>query len=767
MAEPNDPNAPATDTNLDKTGELANKAAQAFGVLHDAADGVKSVLERFNAQAERLGVSLKTNQALTQDQAAAFGILSSSIIGTRDAFENLGGVSIDTTGLDTFKKQWLDLEGLMKGGGGGQALMALKNKAMEMLQAQGASKSKIAEIANMGAEAFTGFARNFFASADNGMKLQNVMVQLAAKTGTLNQVTTAAGPGLEKINLLLAQQQDVITKAAGATKLGADVVEQYYAQLGTVPRALESTVKGANTAGQAVSMLTATIQFAKGSGRGYADVVNDLKFAYKELGIQGEPALKFTARMSELSNKFGIELEEVQSALKGTADTFKLFGNNAEGAAKMYNQYLGQLQATGVSGKTALDMMSQLTAGIKGMGIAQKAFLSAQTGGAGGLQGAFQIEKMLREGKMDQVFDKVRQTMNKTMGPAVTLDEAASSPQAAAQLTKQIAMLRQGPLGQFAKDDQSAMRILEAFRAKDQGKVVDLKETVLQDTMKTGVDLQEKSVTELSRIRELLQANQGFANIANYTTAQQGLTAGIGAPMQGADYNAQFRDNLKQSSINSAIGSGTNTAAYAKEVKSKIITDRSGEMAADVIGNYKTFFNELGPALKAPIAKIRELFKSGKDTDAKEEYKQFMANIQQKRKDLANAPAMLRASGMQELDQQEQVMKTAYGALASSNGAAGENQLAPKFNPNIDPSELGLAGDNVRQAAGRAAQSRNVGTAPATAAAGGTTPGAAPQQGGHLGDLTVHVEGYCIECGEKMKGSRKSESINVGPNVRK
>ena len=75
------------------------------------------------------------------------------------------------------------------------------------------------------------------------------------------------------------------------------------------------------------------------------------------------------------------------------------------------NDYVGALQNTGMTGQHAMEVVKGMTDSIAGMSVAQKAFLSSQTGGPGGLMGAFQIEKDLREGKIDKVFDKVRQTM--------------------------------------------------------------------------------------------------------------------------------------------------------------------------------------------------------------------------------------------------------------------------------------------------------------------------------------------------------------------
>lgn len=733
MTDPTDPTAQATVTEeqnatLQAQAELADKAAHALNGFASIADSARGVFSNLQNKLGTLGISMKQNYELTQQQTQALGLLTTTLLSTRSAFDNLSG--IDTTYLNTFTKQFNDLQEIMLKSPGSKVAVAGASALAEGLNKLGVPMDTIKKLASAGTSALLGFAGKFFESADNALRLQNVFVQLSAQTGNLQNVYDAAGESLDKMNLLLVQQQKAVTDTATATQLPIEAVEQYYAALGTIPDALQKTVQSGTNAGENVSMLTAAIQYATGSGRKYAEVIEDLKHAYEDYNLTGEPALRFTARMGELANNLNTPLQDVRKFLLGTADAFKRFGDESEGAAKMVNQYVGALKATGVSGTVALDMMNDLTGGIKNMGIAQKAFLSSQTGGAGGLQGAFQIEKLLREGKIDEVFDKVRQQMTKQFGQIVTLDEASKSPQAAAQLTKQMMILRQGPLGQFVKDDQSAIRMLEAFSKGKTGAPPDLSGKVVQDNMKHGVDLQQKSVTELTRIRSLLESTRGVAGIANLGTAQQALTAGVGTPMEGADAAAEFRDNLNEHMVRGAAESGRTTAGVATDLQTKILQDKTGEFAVQIADEYTKMFGELGNAIKAPKDKIQSFIKSGDVDDANKMAVQLADDIRQRKE------AMNRAGTIPQFDYSD-LTETTPGTLGTATSGV-----------------LGKTGKNTTDQASRITQ-------------GGGAKVPLTESGGHLGEITVHVEGYCLECGEKMKGTTQSTAVNVGQRAKK
>lgn len=698
-----DPVIPGS-SDLSTVEDLTNKAKSAFDSFGDAALKAKDVLHDLYGQLGNINTTFKTNQSLTQDQAAAFSMLSVAVLGASKSFDSFS--DIDTRSLNTFTQQITDLQQIILKDSALGTMTAKTEALASSLVKLGFPIEQVMSAASGGFKVLSNLATQMAASADEALQLRTEMIQLGAQTGALDEIYGAAGNNLEKINYLLQIQQQALNDAATATQLPIDSIKKYYAQLGTIPQALGAEVKSSTEAGRSIGMLTATIQYATGSGRNYKEVVDDLRTAFRDYNLVGEDALKFTARIGELSNKFGIEISDVRSALTATADSFKMFGNEAEGAAAMMNQYLGALQSTGLSGKAAIDVVSGMTDGLKNMTIAQKAFLSGQTGGSGGLMGAFQIEKLLREGKIDQVFDKVKQQMTKQFGQIVSLDDAANSPQAASQLTKQIMTLRQGPLGQFAKDDQSAIRILEAFKKGSATPAGALSPTVVQDNMKTGVDLQKQSATELTRIRTILQNTRGTASVTNLGTLQQGFAAGTGTPIEGADFGAEFRDTLSQNMQKGSAASGRDAAALKKALTTKSAQDQSGIMAGQLIDEYGDAFEALSTSLKVPVDKARQLIQG------------------------------LRTGG-------------------PGGVVGGVDDIEGIFN----------AGDQVGAAATFSVK-KPTASKPTTGNTG-SVGAAATSDSDMLGEIVVHVEGYCLDCGDKMKGTTQSYAVNTGQKAKK
>lgn len=732
-----------TTEDLNATAVAADLVTKHLGSLNDMVDVSKDILSGLGDKLSSITSKFDANGRMTENYATAFGLLTTEILGSRKAFDSLDGIS--SKGLHTFTEQWTNITNIISNS-------PIKDQAGIMgkaLKQLGLDTGIVDDAAKGGVKGLSKLAASFLESADNGLRLQNTMVQLASRTGNLNDLTEAAGPHLENMNQLLERQQDAVNLASQATKNSTHDVQEYYAQLGKIPGALKATVAGTDDASSSVSMLTATIQFAKGSGRDYAAVVTDMHDAVKNYNLSTQDALKFTARMTEISGKFGVEFEDVQHSLRETSNLFKMFGNDTDGATRMMNNYLGVLKGTGLSGKNALDVINGMTQGIKGMSIAQKSFLSAQTGGPGGLMGGFQIEKMLKEGKIDEVMEKVRQQMKKQFGTIATLDDAASSQQGASQFNRQRMLLQQGPLGKFAQDDQSASKILEAFKARESGgQIKDLSKSIIQDTMKTGVDLQNKSVTPFDRARELIEAQQGIASTLNLSTMQNMFTAGTGGRSRsgnGLDPMAEMRYGINQSSEQAGRRSGE----VDKNMDTKIIQDKGSTFAVQIIQDYKQFYDDLGPALRGPIDKIRSLFKSGDKSSAQKEYDDVLKTLQNKEEEAKNISNIAtKEARIRQLNIQKQMVNGAYSTMETTGG-------------NVEYKKLGISNNNSNDILSHEAVGRAINTVSKDGKKNiDTTSAAHTHQDGQANNqnITVRVEGYCLDCGQKMNNTAQARA---------
>ena len=193
-----------------------------------------------------------------------------------------------------------------------------------------------------------------------------------------------------------------------------------------------------------------------------------LNLQFRYLGDRdGKVALDNLANTYAVSQKLGISFADVRSPIEAITKEFAAMGQNTEAATNLVSG-LGKalLDIKGVGVETMTTIVKEVSANIDHMSIAQKAFLSAQTGGPGGLRGAYEIDLLARQGKMDEIYQKMETALKNQMGGRiVNLEEASRDQGAAAQMTKQLAFMKDGPFGAVVKSDAEAYRLLEAFSA--------------------------------------------------------------------------------------------------------------------------------------------------------------------------------------------------------------------------------------------------------------------------------------------------------------
>lgn len=547
--------------------DQVNQSKEALESYNNTLTGVQGAFERMGQEAqEALSGILNYNRAiiqagaanantttLTKAQADTFALMTTQIIGASEAYKT------STTNSRTFESQ---LTGMWKVVSAGKSTFAdAASTALSFGQAAGIPADKLkAGIAGAAGSidkltSFVGTQISIFTrSADNIVKLREEYFKLMGASGGLGAVLERSGPGLKNVNLLVQEQMDKINGAAKATNLAKEDIVKYYSELGKIPGALEEQIKTTQAAGGTMDGLVARTRLAAATGRDFSAVTGDAANVLRTYNLRGSEALTFVARMTELNQKFKVEFVDVQGFMNTTAQTFRFIGNEAEGSARMFNKLMTAFKETGLSAKASTDLIQGITNQIGNLNIAQKSFLSAQTGGPGGLVGGFQIEKMLRDGKIDEVFEKMRSQMTRQFGKIVSIDDAASSPQAAAQLVRQREMLKQGPLGSFAKSDAEAQRILDAF---SKGQKIDVKELskgsdLLNKNLETGKAYQDKTLTIFGNMEGALESiRDSGAMVANKIMERSVGTAGegrAGAGVRGALAAGQ-REGTQQANL--------------------------------------------------------------------------------------------------------------------------------------------------------------------------------------------------------------------------
>ena len=720
-----------TDTQaiLDATTESAKKLASGFEEIANMA-GLGNFFSDISIGAKAIGVQFESVNSLTQKQSIAFSALTGSLLKTKSAFDSFG----DTRGLNTFTSQIEKLKESVQG-------TSQDVRFKQFISSIGDNAKKFGVDLGKTAENIEDFGMKILKNADNALKLQNGLIQLYAKTGNLKELHKLAGGELENINNLLLTHSEAILQASEVTGVGVDTVESYYASLGSIPGALNAQVRGIGGATEHTNMLIATMRVATGTGRSFEEVVRDLSEAYQTYGLVGEQALKFSAEISEVTQNLKVPFDTVRSALMANASAFQSFANTGESASRMasgmatiLNKYADALKSTGLNGVQAVAIVKDMTDKISGLTIAQKAFLSAQTGGPGGLMGGMQIEKMLREGKVSEVFEMVRKQMTKQFGSIATLEEAASSPAAAARLTAQRAMLMQGPLGQFAKSETDATRILESFKLVQEGKLKPeaLKETVLEDTMKTGQDIQAKSYTVLNKMSTDIERIRRVAEVNALNVIQaSGLTAGSGTSLGIEAEGAKLTDPTSAIAKNRmAAKAGMDPKKFADTLsvhyasKFGVNQEMGGVQQVAAAKGIGSVLGTVPSMASGPVELFSRMLKEGSIKDPVKELSKMRERIAEQKKNMAGLSP----------EQQKKLLEDEQAAVFIDSEIKKYYKEQGQSAPGMVGSAATAAGPKV--AAAKAKKAASAG-------------GAGSTEEAHAMEHKVKIEGICLICHRK------------------
>src|SRR5258708_7807257 len=364
-----------------------------------------------------------------------------------------------------------------------------------------------------------------------------------------------------------------------------------------IPGVMDQNITAGIAGEESTTSLIAAMKVMTGTGRSQADVIKALNVAYDDLSqSQGkvsdnaQKGAELLSTISSVSTGLKLRFEDVRGALEGVADQFKFVGNETDAAARVLSRYTDALRETGLTGKASMEIIQGMVKNVSDLNIGTKAFLSLRSGGPGGLQGAFQIEQLLRQGKLDEVVQMAERSLRQQFGGRVVNQaEAAQSPEAASQFMRQRQLLQSGVFG-IGKGlgDEQATRLLEALGKGDTlaaTKEIKTGQDALTAVSKQGSDIQTRNNNELKSANRFLERNAiaselmagatirglfgaGGANAANVAGQMRNTqTAGImgvqeaqrrgierGAPTQ-ADFTQQLIIMGRQA-IDSAVQAG-------------------------------------------------------------------------------------------------------------------------------------------------------------------------------------------------------------------
>jgi len=746
-------------SNVDSLNNLTAISNRAFDTL--------------NTGLEKLNMSFNSLDNMTSQQAAGFGALSTTILGSKEAFTQLANV--DTTKLLTFTGQVKQMQEIFNQSPTYKLLKkelddvtSSAAKMTDKIAAQGlvkAATEKFNELTKVVSDS----AMAMLTSADNSLRLQNAMYQLTMQAGDSKDLFNGFGgvfggmsQNFSNVGDVMAQFNKVLEHGSAALGGNQELAAKYMAEINKMPGGFKALIGPLTIAGTETDVLAASIQYATGAGRKQEEVFSDMSKAMAEYSISGGDALRFSSRISEVANSVGGQFKDVQSALHDVIGEFKMYVNSGADASKMtqgmsdsMRDYVSQLTSVGVPAQNAIEMFKNYSNQLKSMTIGQQSFVSTMSGGPGGLRGALQFQDDLAKGNFEKIQKQVEQTLKRTTGPLITREEGMKSEQGAAQYVRQLQVLQQGPLGGMAKTQGEADSLIRAMK---EGKVFepekgDTPEKTLQDTMIKGQEWQKGSYTELTKINTNLQAMMLRGGTANLATTQGMFTAAGGRSIPGGSGTGAGISPGSQENL-SASQRAINIAAPNSEVF---------KQTADAVKNLPKTFQDAWKSFKEAI--------SGGNKES----------IQQANDKLLAAVKDAKATGNM-TDKQKgslDVLQNNLSVTKQDRGDAAPTTAGPtNAADRVTTPKMTFAPiENYARPGQRIPAPRQ----PATAAAGAnnTAPG---QQGGLQGQgapgqqavpvmlapgsaITVNLTGVCPHCGKDINHTQANRGVSQGTSA--
>lgn len=544
-----------TQDQLDKWTALEQVTAASgasLGNVGSIGSTVSGIFATLSSKLQTAGVSFGDLNSMTDQTSRQFGLLTTSVLGAREAFNTISGV--DSSRLVTYTSQFKELFDIIESAPGTQMALAAMEKvkaaAMATMTAAGKAPAEIAKaISEMGSDltkGVTASAKAFLTSADNIKKLENSMIQMTLAGSGMQTLLDAVGSdfqNIDKVTESYAKTLNKTTAALGGSKAAQELAANYMAMINKMPGGLNLLIQKTEIAGKQTDLLTESINIASISGRKEEEVLEDItkvlqgyKGALDDSNTVGGAAATLQARMATIAGTLHANIQDVRGALMESTDAFKMFVMNGASASDMtkgmadaMENYVQNLESVGVPAANAIEMFKNYTGVMKGMTLGQQSFLSTMSGGPGGLRGAFKIQDQIAKGDFEALRGQVETTMKRMTGPILSREDAMKSEAAASNFTRQIQLLQSGPLGSLAKSMPEAEALLKAMKegTKLPTATADKsKDNNMQDALKAGQKIQQDSYTELTKANSSLNSLVIQAGLANKKTVKDVLGTG-------------------------------------------------------------------------------------------------------------------------------------------------------------------------------------------------------------------------------------------------
>jgi hypothetical protein len=571
-------------TSISSLDQVAKSTSNGFNQLGQGTSFMIGMLDK-----------LKTS---SKESTAAFNVLAAGLLGSSRLFENLA----HDKSLASFSQQ---IQGVISIAG------KITEPITRMAKSLGLDLSKM--LGKDLTDEIKGKLLNLAESADKSMDFQRTVYNVAAQTGQLNALFANTGDGLQNLSNVSKDYDNQLRQVSKSTRTQLEEVGGYFSALNTLPPIYGTNTDATKSLSNQMTILSSSISAAHGSGQAFNQVLQQAKTILETYNTTADKANEITGEGADLSKTFGVNIGETTGFLTNMASTFQMLGDNTEGVSNIFREFFGGLREGGLGIQPAIQTIQQMGERLANLSIAQKAFISAQSGGAGGLLGGIQIERDLAAGKSAEVMNKLRQTfLAHTGGQVITRDQVHDQG-TAAQYERQVQMLKSSAFGGIAKSDEQAAAILKAFSSPS----VDKKtaDQALKDVVKQGNDYQKLSYTALEHIRDSIDEMQaqGSSVISNVLQGATEINGNAGVVKGLSNYTETAKERIGRLG-----GSGS---------------DLSSQYGKETVQNLMSSVNEFSPTASSIGSAAKKAFGIGKnkdDSDAQfQRYESEKRNLQQ------------------------------------------------------------------------------------------------------------------------------------------
>ena len=400
----------------------------------------------------------------------------------------------------------------------------------------------------------TEIAGNFAAATAQVDAFENSVLSTLGSFGGFKDINRIDFIGnLDRSLTMIIRQNAAV---AGSTNLATKEITAYAKKIMEIPGAYQQMIDLTSAGSNKMSLLEGATRLARGTTGNFSDTLESVNLQFRQFGQISENSLDFMAKTYAVSQKLGVSFEDMNGTISGVVKQFAMFGDNMESSINLVGALTRSLKDTGLGIEPTTQIVQNITKSLYGLSEAQKAVISAQTGGPGGLRGAFQIDQMMSEGRMDEVYQKMEQSLRQQFGGRiVSREEAAGSDTAAAQMQQQIQFLTSGPFGQIVGDRAQAMKLLEAMKGPggiDSAAMGREIESGLSNAMNADKAIQDRQYNVQTAIANHTQMSLQELQIMNAMNLRQ----------RGRDFNLDDVVNqyiAKSQSLSKKITSGQGT----------------------------------------------------------------------------------------------------------------------------------------------------------------------------------------------------------------